>query len=364
MKQTTPLPQRPKRRRFLMPVVVFSLFTLLILAVAPFLGSHDMNAGRVWRGMGLLLGSEAGLSNEDLLLRQIMELRVIRISLGLLTGAALGLAGASLQAVLRNPLVAPSTLGVTAAAAVGAFCVIVFPGLYFQITLFNGLLRFTTLQVASFGTALLDIVLIFFLARLTGRLNLVTLLLAGITLSLICAGLLMFLRHIAPFEKQEALARLMIGSLNTPYHRRDLLSIVPVFLICTAALLREAHRMNPVALGDEYAEGRGIPVQRMQTSVFVFSSLLTSSVVATVGPIGFVGLIVPHFVRRLAGVDQRVILFSATMAGGGFMVACDCLARVLFINGVQTPVGVITALLGGPVFLMVLLKTQRREAPL
>jgi len=342
----------------------FGCFSLAALGIAPFFGSGDLSAGEVVRGFGLLFGDKAMLSGEDLLIYQLVELRVIRILLGAMTGASLGLAGAGLQAVLRNPLVAPSTLGVTSAAAVGAFIVIVFPGLFFQIVIFDGLLRFSTVQAASFGAALLDIVLIYLLARLTGRLNLVTLLLAGITLSLICAGLLMFLRHIAPPETQEALVRLMIGSLNTNLRFSDLFSILPVFALCTAVLLAQAHRLNPIALGDEYAEGRGIPVQRMQTSIFVFSSLLTSSVVATVGPIGFVGLIVPHFVRRVAGVDQRVILTSATLAGAGFLVLCDCLARVIAINGVPTPVGVITALLGGPVFLLVLLRTQRQTTPL
>ena len=342
----------------------FAGFFSAALIVAPFFGSGDLSPGEVWRGIALLFGDRVGLDSDDLLIRQIMELRLIRILLGALAGASLGLAGAALQAVLRNPLVAPSTLGVTSAAAVGAFIVIVFPGLFYQILLFDGLFRFSTLQAASFVAALLDIVLIYFLARLTGRLNLVTLLLAGITLSLICAGLLMFLRHIAPPETQEALARLMIGSLNTTYNARDLLSIAPVIAICTVILLAQAHRLNPVALGDEYAEGRGIPVQRVQTLIFVFSSLLTSSVVATVGPISFVGLIVPHFVRRVSGIDQRVILTCSTLAGGGFLVLCDCLARTLFINGVQTPVGVITALLGGPVFLLVLLRKQRQTTPL
>jgi len=341
-------------------IAIFAALLLAALFLGPFFGSQALSAGDVFEGMRLLFSDPEGLTADQRLLRQLMELRLVRVLLGAMTGAALGLAGASLQAILRNPLVAPSTLGVTSAAAVGAFCVIVFPGLYVQVILFDGLMRFSTLQVAAFAAALLDIVLIFFLARLTGRLNLVTLLLAGITLSLIAAGLLMFLRHIAPPEKQEALARLMIGSLNTSYGWRDLLSIAPVVAICTFALLRQAHRLNPVALGDEYAEGRGIPVQRMQTIIFVFSSLLTSSVVATVGPIGFVGLIVPHFVRRLVGIDQRVILTTATMAGAGFLVLCDSLGRVLFINGVQTPVGVITALLGGPVFLVALLQTQVR----
>ena len=349
-------------RRHLLPIAIFGAFTTVVILASPFFGSYPLSLAEVIEGLGLLWANPNGLDGDQLLLREMLTLRTIRCALGLMTGSALGLAGAALQAVLRNPLVAPSTLGVTSAAAVGAFIVLVFPGLFLDFTVGSGLfqLRFSTLQVASFSAALLNTVLIFFLARLTGRLNLVTLLLAGITLSLICAGLLMFLRHIAPFEKQDSLARLMIGSLNTSYDWQDLASTLPVFLICAAVILAQAFRMNPLALGDEYAEGRGIPVTRIQTLVFIFSSLLTSSVVALVGPIGFVGLIVPHFVRRLAGIDQRVVLFCSALAGGGFLVACDCLARTLLIRLVQTPVGIITALLGGPVFLVVLLRTQRK----
>ena len=349
-------------KRHLLPVALFGGFTILVILASPFFGSYRLSLSQVIEGLGLLFTQAEGLDPDKLLLREVLSLRAIRCALGLMAGAALGLAGAALQAVLRNPLVAPSTLGVTSAAAVGAFIVLVFPGLFLDFTIGSGFfqLRFSTLQIASFTAALLNIVLIYFLARLTGRLNLVTLLLAGITLSLICAGLLMFLRHIAPFEKQDSLARLMIGSLNTSYDWRDLASTLPVFLICAAVILAQSFRLNPLALGDEYAEGRGIPVTRIQTQVFVFSSLLTSSVVALVGPIGFVGLIVPHFVRRLAGVDQRVVLFCSALAGGGFLVACDCLARTLLIRQVQIPVGIITALLGGPVFLFVLLRTQRK----
>lgn len=347
-----------KQQAIGVPIFGFALVTLIVVVTAPFFGSLDLSFDEVARGLSGLISGTKTIDADDRLLQQIMELRLIRLMLAMITGAALGLAGASLQAILRNPLVAPSTLGVTSAAAVGAFIVIVFPSLYFQFELFGGLFQFTTLQASAFLAALLNIVLIFFLARLAGRLNLVTLLLAGITLSLICAGLLMFLRHIAPPEKQEALARLMIGSLNTTYTWRDLISILPIVIPCVVVLLAQAHRLNPIALGDEFAEGRGIPVQRMQTLIFIFSSLLTSAVVATVGPIGFVGLIVPHFVRRVTGVDQRVVMVCSALTGGAFLVLCDALGRALIIQGVQTPVGVITALLGGPVFLLVLLRTQ------
>ena len=343
------------------PVLLATLFLLSMLTASPFFGAEQVDVS-----MGLRLIGSYGFSEslpekltgweEKQILRNIVSNRILRSLMGIAAGAGLAVVGAALQAILRNPLVAPSTLGVSTAAAVGAFCTIIGMGTGLSLG------PFSAIQVGAYLAALVDIVVIYGIARLAGRLSMVTLLLAGITVNLICGALILLMRHQTdnPYDLH-VLDHWLMGSLNSLYSWHDLWGILPLLLPGLAVILLLSHQFNPMALGDEYAAGRGVSVRRVQLLVFVFGSLAVAGIVSVVGPIGFVGLIVPHMVRRLVQVDQRVVMITSLLSGGGFLLMCDCLVRFKLIGGVELPVGVLTALMGGPIFLYVLIHSQRGE---
>jgi len=336
-----------------------TLFLVAALAVSPFFGAEEVDT---LSGLNLILQhgfadplpDEMPARDENQVLRSIVSNRILRSLMGVAAGAGLAVIGAALQAILRNPLVAPSTLGVSTAAAVGAFCAIIGFG--------SGLTwgPFSPIQVAAYLAAVLDIALIYGIARLAGRLRMATLLLAGVTVNLICGALILLLRHQAanPYDLH-VLDHWLMGSLNSLYTWSDLWSILPFVLPGVGVIVWLSHQLNPLVLGDDYAAGRGVRVRRVRLLVFVFGSLAVAGIVSAVGPIGFVGLIVPHMVRRLVGTDQRIVMAASLLVGGGFLLVCDSVVRSRLIGGVELPVGVLTALLGGPAFLYLLIRSRR-----
>ncbi len=357
-------------RRTVLVFVGLLLFVLAAVEASPFVGAgsidvlHAFPAWWNWQFHGARLDPEGSA--------MVLDLRLLRTVMALLAGGGLALTGAAFQATLRNPLAEPSTLGVSSAAAVGAFVSIAFPALQFSVNIPLPVLHWklcvlSSTQAGAFVTALAEIALIYGVARLSGQLRISSLLLAGVTLSFMSAGVILLLIHLSadPYKIQYYETWRM-GSVDVVEWSK----VVPVALLGIPAdlvLLWQAHALNPIALGDDFARGRGVSVERVQTLIFVAGSVLTAAVVSTVGPIAFVGLIVPHFVRRLVGSDQRAVLLASLLCGAGFLVACDVAVRFEYMcwnwAGFEQlpffPVGLVTALLGGPMFLYVLIRTQR-----
>ncbi len=297
------------------------------------------------RVVGALAGGDVPLNDVDVVLMQ----RVPRIALGLLAGGGLALAGAVFQALLRNPLATPHTLGVSAGGALGAALALSLgwsaPSL--------GPLPLGPVQFFALAGALANMGIIYAFARRRGTVSPLMLLLAGVTLALVCSALIMFVRFISAPDKLVMVDRWLMGGLDV-HGYRSVAGVVPFFLPALALMLCEANALNQLTLGEEVAGARGVNVSAVQTEVFLAGSILTASVVSVAGPIGFVGLIVPHAVRALAGPDHRLLLGLSFFGGGAFLAAADTVARSAFAPS-ELPVGVLTAMLGGPFFLLLLL---------
>nr|WP_188624206.1 iron ABC transporter permease [Caldalkalibacillus thermarum] len=277
----------------------------------------------------------------------IWEIRLPRVLLAFGVGAALALSGAAFQGLLRNPLADPYTIGVSSGAALGAVLVI-----FFQFSLFG---LFTLPLFAILG-GLFALLMVFGLTRLSGRgLAIETIVLAGIIISAFIGSFISLIIALSGEELRHILYWLF-GSVGMRGWRYVLLFLP--FLLVGAVLLLLHHRdLNALALGEDSASHVGVDVHRSKLWILTGASLLTGSAVAVSGTIGFVGLVIPHVVRLVAGPDHKHVLPLSILIGGSFLVLADLLARTL-IAPRELPVGVITALVGAPVFAFLLIRER------
>ena len=315
------------------PCVLFAGFVML---VTPWVGSVDITWQGVWSGV-----------SPD---REIfMIARLPRILFGALAGGSLAVAGVLFQAILRNALATPFTLGISSGSSFGAVLAI-------WLGLDIVLLGVPIVSIAAFLGALFTISLVFLIARSRHALPTFTLLLAGVTLNFIFAALILFIQYASNLTETFLIVRWMMGGVNDASYAM-IAKTAPVIILSVVILLRYAPQLNPMAAGEDWATTRGVDVEKLKVVCYFFGSLLTGAVTAVSGPIGFVGLIVPHSLRLMAGPDHRVLIPASFFVGAGFLVLCDTAARTLFAP-TEIPVGVITALLGGP-FFIVLLKRKK-----
>jgi iron complex transport system permease protein len=218
--------------------------------------------------------------------------------------------------------------------------------------------RMPVISIAAFLGAFLTVILVFYIARTGDALPTFTLLLAGVTLNFIFGALIVFIHYASTFGQSYMMTRWMMGSLEVADYA-TLLRSAPFALAAFVAVLWMSPQLNPFAAGEEWAASRGVSVKRLKTTSYFAGSILTGAVTAFSGPIGFVGIIVPHTLRLLAGPDHRILVPGSFFLGAAFLVLCDTAARTI-LAPTEVPVGVITALLGGPFFIL-LLKRKRGE---
>lgn len=281
----------------------------------------------------------------------LWRLRVPRALMALACGSGLALSGVVFQAILRNPLATPYTLGVSSGAALGIVLAIA-----------GGL---DALLARSFGRPLvgvagaaLVILVTYRAARVRGHLPAHTLLLAGVTLTYVFSALIVAVQYTATPDDAALILRWLVGSMESGLDYAPPGIVGGALAVALAALLPLGRAYNALASGEEAALGVGVDTARVTRRSYLFASVLVGTIVAFAGPIGFVGLIVPHALRLLGAVDNRLLLPAAALAGGGFLALCDALTRHLW--GGRLPVGVITQLLGGPFFLVLLFREKRR----
>ena len=342
-------------RRWLLITGAFALFAAAMIFIAPGFGAQPI---RVLPTLHYTFFAPPDPANPLALDAEILlTLRLPRIALAFLVGAALGVVGAVFQALLRNPLADPYTLGVSSGGSLGAVVAIFLPQLGFYWTPLPWL-HFSHIQLFAFAGALAAVLMIYLLARGGERVSTMELLLAGVTMSMIFGALILSVRYFAEPHLLKDMDRWMMGGLNVAGWK-DVLTVLPFLLPALLVLLSIARGLDQMAFGDELAGARGVNVGRLQRTAFFSASLATGAVVAVSGPIGFVGLIVPHTVRRLIGPDHRLLLPCVFFGAGGFLVLCDTFARTV-IAPTELPVGIITALLGGPFFIYLLISGRRR----
>jgi len=309
--------------------------------------------------LGVLLGTEPvsvarAIEGPGLDRTILVQLRLPRVALAALSGGGLAVVGAAFQALLRNPLAEPYVLGVSGGAALGAASAI---ALGLGASTFLGA---ALLPAAALAGGLGATLLVYGVARgsVDGTSS-ASILLAGIMVNSIAAALITFLKSVVSPSRAQQLLRWLVGFIDLPPTAGLLAAVAYVGFGC-AVLLSDAARLNLLALGDEAAETLGVDVRALERRVFFASSCVVGAIVSLTGLIGFVGLVVPHALRRIAGPDHRLLLPLSILTGAAALVACDLLARVLFRwLGTEPPVGAVTAILGGPAFLVMLRRMSR-----
>jgi iron complex transport system permease protein len=274
--------------------------------------------------------------------------RMPRVLTGAVAGAALAAAGVVMQALLRNPLATPFTLGVSAGAALGAILVITFGS-----TIAFGAL--SPVPIASLIGAVTASAIVYTLSTRPGRtISTTVLLLAGVTLNAFFSAVILFVQYLADFTQTYRTVRWLMGDLDVGSFG-PIVASLPLLVPAFAVFAVLPRSLNLLSVGPDTAATRGVDVGRTQRLAFLSASLATSAAVALAGPIGFVGIIVPHLVRLMVGVDHRLVLPASALFGIAFLVGCDVVSRTV-LAPVEVPVGVVTAMIGGPFFLWLLVR--------
>ena len=335
--------------------IVITLVTIALLiavtAVSLSLGAVKIPADRIFHilfGFGTL-DSHSEYEN----LRYILiNIRLARIGLGLVVGASLALAGTVYQGILLNPLADPYTLGVSTGAAFGASLAILFGAGQWTF------LGIGTIPIAAFAGAIAALFVVYSLGRLEGRLHPTTLILAGIIVSTFLSAWISLLKSLHE-ESISAIVFWIMGSLSGKGWKH-LFFILPYFAICCGIIFFYASELDLLALGEVQAQYLGVSVTRVRFILLSAASFITAASVSLTGIIGFVGLVVPHLMRFIVGPKHQRLLFYSFFAGGIMLVVSDTIARTILGQGQELPVGVVTALIGGPFFCLILF-TRRKQ---
>ncbi len=324
-------------------VLACALIATLVTLIAPLVGAG-------LDGHVELLGRSA--LDADAIDHQVLWLHIPRVLAALLVGGGLAGAGCALQALLRNPLAEPYTLGISSGSALAAVVAI-------RLGL-DGAFAGAGIGIAALVGAITTLVLVWQLARVGRTLPPATLILAGVTLSMFCSAATVLIQATSNFVEINRMLRWMLGDLDTMR-----VVVVGWYALPIGAgllvLFAYARELDALSAGPEAAASVGVAVGRAQVVVFAASSLLVGTAIALAGPIGFVGLIVPHALRALIGPGHRALLPASVFAGGALLVACDTLARVVIAPG-QFPTGAVTAALGAPCFIAIMVSQKQRAS--
>ncbi|EON74552.1 FecCD family ABC transporter permease [Lysinibacillus sphaericus] len=343
------------KKQYLFPKNKFILLSILLLLLlfisitfAIMIGSVSITPLYVWKVILSKIPLVQNWIEQDWSRSQeiiIWQIRVPRVLLAAIVGGGLAIAGAAIQALVRNSIADPYILGVSSGATVGATAVIILGAFSF--------LGIYALSIAAFLGSLLAIVLVFFLSRVGGRISIFRLLLAGMAVSFILSATSNFILMMSKQEGgMKAVMYWMLGSLAGAKWNNLLIPTI-IFVVVFALLWLHYRNLNLLLLGEEAAVTLGVNLQQFRIQLVVLVSLLTGVLVAVSGSIGFVGLIIPHIVRLIIGSNYKYVIPISALLGAIFLVWADALARIL-IAPEEMPIGIITAFCGGPFFIWLL----------
>ncbi len=280
----------------------------------------------------------------------LTKIRIPRVVLAIAVGGSLGLTGAILQGIYRNPLVEPYTLGISGGASLGVTLVVIF-GLYDA--------GMYALPLAGFVGALLTIFLVYTLGMKRGNLDINRMLLIGVMISFVTSSIIMFMMSVSTTDKLHGIIFWVMGSLDEP--NTNLIRVITIVSIIGLFISYIfARPLNALQLGQAKAQYLGINASTSIQILFVIASLMAGACVSVAGVIGFVGLIIPHMARQIVGTDYRILLLSSFLGGGLFLVLSDIIARTIIAPS-ELPIGVITGIVGGVVFMVVLSNIRRKS---
>jgi iron complex transport system permease protein len=331
----------PSRILAVLAVLAAILFGALLLGLAA--GPSDLLITEI---LAVLTGADESSAAADIVLR----VRLPRVSLGALVGASLAVAGVLFQALLRNPLADPYVLGVSGGAALGGILVLSLGGAFG--------LGYAAVPPAAFASAMVTTALLYVIAGASTRVSSTSLLLTGVVFNSFASAAIVFVASIGGLTEGANIFLWLIGSLSST--RVEMSGWVALFLVLgLACAIPLARGLNLSALGEESAQQLGVDIDRQRRIVLIATSLMVGAAVSVAGLIGFVGLIIPHLLRLVLGPDHRLLIPAAALGGAAFLVVCDTIARTV-LDGRELPVGAITALVGGPLFLWLLRRSHRK----
>lgn len=292
----------------------------------------------------------SSISSPDIRQQIFWDIRVPRLLFAFLAGCGLALCGLVFQAMFHNPLATPFTLGVASGASLGA-ALSVYLGINFLI------LGISSQTISAFIGAIVAISLVYAISRLRSGFSTETLLLAGVAISFFFSSLILLVQYLSDVNDAFQIIRWLMGSLTVVGYG-DIIQLAPFVLLAAIVIIGFGRELNLLMAGDDIAVSRGINVTRLRYILFAITSLCVAAIVALCGPIGFVGMMVPHICRLLIGQNHQWLIPASLLFGGSFMIICDTISRII-IAPAELPVGVITTLLGGPFFLWLLMRSKR-----
>ncbi len=318
--------------------LILFLLSIFVLLCAPFIGMELINP--------------ATLFSAEINTHIFFSIRLPRVIIGFFAGSGLALCGMVFQALFRNPLATPFTLGIASGASFGAALMIL-------CGCTGVLLGIPTNSFGAFLGATTAMLLVYGFSSLQRTVSNLTLLLAGIAVSFLFSSLLMFAQFLSSLRHSFQIIRWLMGGLEV-YGYRDIIAMVPLVIAGVIVIILKIPELDILVTGEDLARTRGVNVARTKTVLFFATSVTVSAIVAICGPIGFIGMMSPHICRLLFGNRHKIFGPATFLFGGIFLVVCDTIARVV-IAPAEMPVGVITSLLGGPFFLWVLFTRILKE---
>lgn len=315
-------------------LTLFFICAMVVIIAAPLVGAHSLSVRDIF-------DFQSGGTDFKI----FWQMRVPRVLVAFLAGATFAISGMVFQALFRNPLVAPSTLGISAGASFGA-TVYIWLGMSFHILGVSGI------SFCAFLGALLSVLIIWSLSKGRYGASTAKMLLAGIAVSFFFVSMVMFIQYLSSMNQSFRITRWLMGGLFI-FGYEPVFDVLPFAVLGLLAIWYFTHELNLFTTGEEIAISRGVNVDALIKILFVLVSLIVAGMVAVCGPIAFVGIIAPHICRLFIGSDHRFLTPATFLFGGLFLIVCDTFARVIAAPA-EIPVGVITALLGGPFFLWLL----------
>jgi iron complex transport system permease protein len=346
---------RSARRGTAGTLLLLGALLVVALLVSAGAGAFTFTPASMWRYLAQGAGWASAGESDALGRSVLLQLRLPRVLLSALTGAVLGVSGTIMQGLFRNPIVEPGLAGTSAGAALGASLVFVLGGGTSALAAPLGSLA---VPLMAFAGAFAATMLVYRVSATFGKVNVFTLLLAGIAVNAVCGAGTGFLSYVARDPQARNITFWNLGTFTTADWRG--VSIVAVtFVVCFVLTLRDAKALNALMLGEDEAALLGMDPQRLIVRLLVLNTLMVATATAMVGVIAFVGLVVPHVLRMMKSSDYAFLLRGSALLGALLMVVVDVVAR-LIIPPAELPVGIITAVVGAPVFLWILLLQQRR----
>jgi iron complex transport system permease protein len=343
MKKRVGMPERLTTRRLVFTLCVLAILLLIVGIVSVATGSEQVSFSTVVRVISAkITGGVADVSSDHSLI--IADIRLPRILMAIVVGSALAVAGSAYQALLRNPLADPGILGISSGAALGAI----------TATIFAESLPISR-PVAAFVGAVLTIAVVYALGQGRRGSGTERLILAGVITNASLSSIVIFLVTSASGARQRNVLSWLIGDLSG--ESRLLLPVALFVIIGIAVVYMNARSLNLMMIGEEEALTLGVETRRVKIGVYLAASLLTGAAVAVSGAIGFVGLIIPHSVRLVGGSDNRLVIPASALVGGAFLMLADTIARTV-VAPRELNIGVITSLVGAPVFVYLLRRTN------